>query len=160
MDSTAICIQQLTHLSSAVIMGRKAPHKAVLLLAIMDLVESGEITSPEIVLTEKLEETFNVEWNKYIGSPLVFKCKIAIPFWHMQNEPFYSLFLNSVEYLSDYSHPYSVKRLMEETYAELDQDFFLLMQDRKPRSEFRNVLVTTYLQGLHSDLQNSVGEGK
>lgn len=78
----------------------------------------------------------------------------------MQNEPFYSLFLNSVEYLSDYSHPYSVKRLMEETYAELDQDFFLLMQDRKPRSEFRNVLVTTYLQGLHSDLQNSVGEGK
>ncbi len=49
---------------------------------------------------------------------------------------------------------------MEETYAELDQDFFLLMQDRKPRSEFRNVLVTTYLQGLHSDLQNSVGEGK
>ena len=92
MDSTAICIQQLTHLSSAVIMGRKAPHKAVLLLAIMDLVESGEITSPEIVLTEKLEETFSVEWNKYIGSPLVFKCKIAIPFWHMQNEPFYSAY--------------------------------------------------------------------
>ena len=93
-------------------------------------------------------------------SSLKSACKIAIPFWHMQNEPFYSLFLNSVEYLSDYSHPYSVKRLMEETYAELDQDFFLLMQDRKPRSEFRNVLVTTYLQGLHSDLQNSVGEGK
>lgn len=61
MDSTAICIQQLTHLSTAVIMGRKAPHKAVLLLAIMDLVESGEITSPKIVLTEKLEETFSVE---------------------------------------------------------------------------------------------------
>lgn len=69
MDSTAICIQQLTHLSSAVIMGRKAPHKAVLLLAIMDLVESGEITSPEIVLTEKLEETFSVEWNKYSKHP-------------------------------------------------------------------------------------------
>lgn len=52
MDSTAICIQQLTHLSTAVIMGRKAPHKAVLLLAIMDLVELGEITSPKIVLSK------------------------------------------------------------------------------------------------------------
>ena len=88
MDAKTICIQQLAHLSTATIMGRKAPHKAVLLLAIMDLVETGIIVMPQFVLSEQLEETFKKEWYRYIGSPLIFKCKVSTPFWHMQNEPF------------------------------------------------------------------------
>ena len=67
MEAKTICIQQLSHLSTAVIMGKQAPHKAVLLLAIMDLIESGDITTPQIILTKQLEEAFEKEWNLYIG---------------------------------------------------------------------------------------------
>ena len=48
-------ISPLTALTTAKIAGRQAPHKAVLLLAVMDLVEADVITSPRIVLTEKVE---------------------------------------------------------------------------------------------------------
>lgn len=152
MDVKAICAQQLTHLSTAVLMGRKAPHKALLLLAIMDLVEKGSITTPRIVLTAELEEAFKKEWHRFIGSPLVFKCIISTPFWHMQNEPFYSLFLNSGEEISSKIKPYSKTKLREETFAIIDGDLFALMQLKESREEFKEILTNTYLKGLHSDL--------
>ena len=151
MDAKTICLQQLSHLSTAVIMGRQAPHKAVLLLAIMDMVESGDITTPRVVLTKQLEESFEKEWNQFIGAPLVFKCKVATPFWHMQNEPFYTLFLNTGEEINSFSNSYSIKRLREETYAVIDSDLFELMQKEHIRTEFRELLIDTYLWGLHSD---------
>ena len=152
MDVKAICAQQLTHLSTAVIMGRQAPHKAVLLLAIMDLVEDGSINTPRILLSNHLEAAFEKEWKRFIGSPLVFKCVIATPFWHMQNEPFYNLFLNTGEEVSGFSNPYSKKRLREETYAVIDDDLFAQMRMKDSRDEFRKILIDKYLQGLHSDL--------
>ena len=153
MDVRVICEQQLTHLSTAVIMGRQAPHKAVLLLALMDLIEDGHITTPKIVLTKELENAFENEWHRFIGAPLVFKCVIATPFWHMQNEPFYSLYLNSGEEVSGFVNPYSKKRLREETYAVIDDDLFEQMQLKESRDEFRRILINKYLLGLHSDLQ-------
>ena len=58
MDAKAVCLQQISHLSTAIVMGRQAPHKAVLLLAILDLVETGEITTTLIMLTRQLEDAF------------------------------------------------------------------------------------------------------
>lgn len=152
MDAKAVCLQQISHLSTATVMGRQAPHKAVLLLAILDLIEAGEITTPRIMLTRQLEGAFRDEWGRYIGAPLVFKCVIATPFWHMQNEPFYSLYLNSGEEVKSGIPPYSKKRLREETYAILDDDLFKQMQTKTSRNKFREVLVETYLRGLYSDL--------
>lgn len=152
MDAKTICLQQLSHLSTAVIMGRQAPHKAVLLLAIMDMVESGDITTPRIVLTKQLEKAFENEWNIFIGAPLVFKCKVATPFWHMQNEPFYSLILNTGKEIKGFNNPYSIKHLREETYAVIDRDLFKLMRKKSTRTELRELLIGKYLQGLHSDL--------
>lgn len=152
MDAKAVCLQQISHLSTAIIMGRQAPHKAVLLLAILDLIEAGEINTPRIMLTRQLEDAFKNEWGRYIGAPLVFKCVIATPFWHMQNEPFYSLYLNSGEEIKRGIPPYSKKRLREETYAVLDDDLFKQMLTEASRNELRKVLVDTYLRGLHSDL--------
>ncbi len=152
MDVKSICAQQLAHLSTAVIMGRRAPHKAVLLLAIMDLVENRRITTPRIELSKELEAAFEKEWHRFIGAPLVFKCVIATPFWHMQNEPFYSLCFNSGKIVTDLAHPFSKKRLREETFAVIDEDLFEQMQIIESREEFRSILINTYLLGLHSDL--------
>lgn len=152
MDVKAICAQQLTHLSTAIILGRQAPHKAVLLLAIMDLIEAGSISTPRIVLSNELEEAFEKEWHRFIGAPLVFKCVIATPFWHMQNEPFYRLYLNTDEEVSGIVNSYSKKRLREETYAVIDTDLFEQMRLNDSRELFRELLIRKYLIGLHSDL--------
>ena len=133
-------------------MGRRAPHKAILLLSIMDLIEAGAITTPRIVLTKQLEEAFEKEWNCFVGSPLVFKCKIATPFWHMQNEPFYSLYHNSYEELSSKGSSYSLSRLRKDVYAIIDNDLFSQMRIDSSRSDFREALIKTYLLGLQSDL--------
>jgi hypothetical protein len=50
---------------------RKAPHKPLLLLAVLDLVHRGIITSPFIAITGdlvELNELFNVYWRRIIPS--------------------------------------------------------------------------------------------
>ncbi len=127
--------------------GIDAPHKPILLLAIMDLVESGAIESTRIELTELLEKAFLRTWKRYVGSSLLFQPKVATPFWHMQNEPFYQLYTNDGKELS--GSPYSVKKLRENTYAILDKDLFELMKDENSRAQLRVVLVSTYFQNQH-----------
>lgn len=127
--------------------GIDAPHKPILLLAIMDLVESGAIESTRIELTELLEKAFLRTWKRYVGSSLLFQPKVATPFWHMQNEPFYKLYTNDGKDLS--GSPYSVKKLRENTYAILDKDLFGLMNDENSRAQLRVVLVSTFFQNQH-----------
>ena len=67
MDAKSICEQQLTHLSTAVIMGKRAPHKAVLLLAIMDLVEAGKLSTPRIELSKELDVSTNIRTTLYFN---------------------------------------------------------------------------------------------
>ena len=116
------------------------------------MVESGAIGSARIELSEQLESAFLHNWKRYVGSSLLFQPKVATPFWHMQNEPFYSLFLNSGEEISSKIKPYSKTKLREETFAIIDGDLFALMQLKESREEFKEILTNTYLKGLHSDL--------
>ena len=51
-------IEAFSNLHTAKIKGHKAPHKAVLLLAIIDLIEEGVISDPCIKLSEELINKF------------------------------------------------------------------------------------------------------
>lgn len=147
--------EYLTYFSSlhtAKIAGKQAPHKAVLLLSIMDLVEAGIITSTRIELSEALEGTFARVWKRYIGSSIIFTPKVATPFWHLQNEPFYRLYMNNGQLISGGTGRYSISWLWENTYAMIDPELLALMQDTNARAELRTVLIGQYLQGLHADV--------
>lgn len=146
-DNLTKYIAQFRSLNTNKRAGIDAPHKPILLLAIMDLVESGIIGSTRIELTELLERAFLHNWKRYVGSSLLFQPKIATPFWHMQNEPFYKLYTNDGKELS--GSPYSVKKLRESTYAILDKDLYDLMKDENCRAQLRVVLVSTYFQNQH-----------
>lgn len=71
--------------------GCYAPHKAVMILAVMELVRRGLITSNVIRLDKPLKAEFKKVWELYVppGSP--FKCEYHKPFTHMHNEPFWTL---------------------------------------------------------------------
>lgn len=71
--------------------GCYAPHKAVMIMAIMDLVESGYITTNVIRLDKELKDKFKEVWQKVVpvGSP--FKCEFRNPFTYMDSELFWDL---------------------------------------------------------------------
>lgn len=71
--------------------GYSAPHKPLLLLTIIDMIEDGAITSPRIELSDLLIATFNVEAKRYVGNSLLFKPDVGKPFYHMDYEPFWRL---------------------------------------------------------------------
>ena len=71
--------------------GVKAPHKAIMLLSVIDLVEYGVITSNQIEFSERLEQQFQHNWSRYVGQSDVFQPRVGTPFWHLNNEPFWRL---------------------------------------------------------------------
>lgn len=86
-----------SHLNRNKLRGEVAPHKPVLLLAIIDYVEEKLLTEEgreqlkqPIPFRPELQSKFNHRWTKHVHSK-VFKPSFVNPIIHMQNEPFYHL---------------------------------------------------------------------
>jgi len=151
-------IDAFLNLKRAMMQGMKAPHKPLLLLAIMKLVEDGVITDNRIELSDSLINSFESLWREYvddgnqdravmlcedlqldISSKYPFKCSIENPFFYMKFEPFWKL-VKSPAFVPRSS--YTVKGLNTcFLYAEIDEALFSLMQDTSSRNTLRNVLL-------------------
>lgn len=141
--------EHFSNLNTARKLGTPAPHKAILLLSVMEQIENGQIINNRIILTESLERAFLKLWKKYVGVSVIYQPRVATPFWHLQNEPFWKLYLNNGDNLNTISSPYSVNRLRENTYAIMDQELFKMMQNEDCRAALRVTLIGTYLHALH-----------
>lgn len=71
--------------------GCHAPHKPVLLLAVMDLIDAGHISSSEIHLDKELKDKFMQVWNHTVPAGCQFKCEYLNPFTYLNHEPFWTL---------------------------------------------------------------------
>lgn len=156
-------IEAFSHLHTAKVKGYKAPHKAVLLLAVMDLVEEGAIAMPHIGLTNQLEEKFHAIWHRYLGTSAIFTPDIAKPFFHMQHESFWRLvereeadlmiaaedspWVESRKQTKDLPQgSYSIKTMRKAfAYAEIDNLLFKLLQNADARAMLRVILINGYL---------------
>jgi putative restriction endonuclease len=148
--SIATYKEQFSNLNTARKLGIPAPHKAILLLSVMEQIENKQITNNRILLTESLEQTFLKLWKRYVGLSVIYQAKVATPFWHLQNEPFWRLYLNNGQDLKTITSPYSIKRLRENTYAKIDQELFQLMLNDDCRAALRVILISSYLQAQHN----------
>lgn len=127
-------------------MGQVAPHKAVLLLSVIDLIESGMITAPTFSLTEQLEKKFLQNWKRYVGTSILFKPAVATPFWHMQHEPFWELKRSDGFPLDGISTTPSISKVRQCCLtATLNKELFALMKDETSRAQMRTTLISTYL---------------
>lgn len=127
--------------------GKPAPHKALLLLTVIDMVESGQIYDGRIELTDNLEQRFNALFRKYIGTSLLFRADVCKPYYHMQHECFWHLVLKK-EHVAVWSDDvlYSKTWLNNVYYhAQLDTELFELLQDDSVRAQLRVLLISTYL---------------
>ncbi len=67
----------------------QAPHKPILLLCVLDLFESGEISSNLVEISDDLVEIFERYWERV--QPLHRPRNLALPFFHLQGDRFWHL---------------------------------------------------------------------
>lgn len=139
-----------SHLHVKVTFGKRAPHKAIMLLSIIDLVETGVIKSNHILYTQQLDSQFYNNWTRYIAFMDGHSAHSAVPFFHLAYEPFWSLKLKplcpySEKELADariYMKPAKMNEEIE--CAIIDQDLFELLQDNYVRAQYRVLLISLY----------------
>lgn len=145
MNGIEYYIECFGKLKTAFSKSRPAPHKALLLLSVIELIESGVITSPKIQLSDALVNTFNSN-SKQLFQDDFFKPSIGQPFFFMKSEPFWNLVAENTADVELKTTSYSVKNLRSKyRYALIDTELFVLLQNRNNRERLQDVLITKYL---------------
>lgn len=142
----------MRNLSVKVTNGVMAPHKAIMLISIIDLIQFNKITSNIIPADAILAETFKKNWNQYVANKKrfsQFKCSIWTPYWHMKNETFWHFHPidNSfnVDSLVPAGQTASIGAIRSHIqYAYFDSDLYELLQDENSRETLREILIDTY----------------
>lgn len=124
---------------------RKAPHKPLLLLAVLDLVHRHVITTPFIDVTAdlvELNELFNLYWRRII--PLGQTSSIAFPFSRLDREPFWQLVPQPGKAITPaiINNTSSVSYLRKDALgAKLEEGLFRIMQGGEGREALREALL-------------------
>ena len=133
----------------------RAPHKPLLLLAVLDLFAEGNIQTNLIELSEDLGELFAIYWAKVTPQDRLYG-NIAMPFFHLRSEGFWHLIPRPGKelFLASIPRIHSVTVLNETIFgAKLDDELFGLMCTEDARNVLRRVLVETYfVNELHGKL--------
>jgi putative restriction endonuclease len=133
MDALAYYRRKFIKLKRGNVAGvsEKAPHKPVLLLAVLAEIEAGSIIGNRIYITPELVARFRDVWSRVVRNPS-FKPDFFLPFYHLKGEGFWHLqLLPGREFLLTASHSPKSFRSLRETvnYAFLDDALFALTQD-------------------------------
>ncbi len=120
----------------------QAPYKPILLLCVLDLVDSGEISSNLVEISDDLVELFG----RYLERVLSFirPGNLALPFFYLQGDGFWHLL---PRHESTFFGPQftSLPRLREEVVgARLDENLYDLIRLEENRDRLRSVLIETY----------------
>jgi len=121
-----------------------APHKPILLLAVLELVERGIIDDGTVHLDSDLLFTYRTWWDLLVRER---EFNIALPFFHMRSELFWKLVPRQghEDVLAHRRQMRSVRELREHVEcARLDPALFALMRDRKGNARLVRVLRDAY----------------
>ena len=136
-----------------------APHKPLLLLAVIELIERGQIQENKISLSPDLAETFIKYWSKVTDR----RPNIALPFFHLKSDGFWRLHPNpGYEKALDVADRITaISRLREViAYVSLDDDLFVLLTDASNREIIRQTLIYVYLLDFKGEIEGLIAEGK
>lgn len=122
-----------------------APHKPILLLAVLELIERGYITENRIFISGELLLEFRALWNQLVLTPHT--PNFALPFYHMKSEPFWSLITYQGRTIPTTSSNSirSLSGLRESVhYAVLAEEYFLAFADPVQRAHIRREMLKKY----------------
>jgi putative restriction endonuclease len=120
----------------------QAPHKPILLLCVLDLFDSGEVSSNLVEISDDLVELFDRYWGRVL--PFNRPGNLALPFFHLRGDEFWHL-LPRYGRSSFGSQITSLTRLREEAVgARMDEELYVLIESMENRGRLRSVLIETY----------------
>lgn len=155
-------LQKLTHLRTDRSRGI-APHKPVLLLAVIDNIERGTITNNRISITPELVATFMEIWTTLVKEG-PFEPRFALPFFHLKSEGFWQLvpFPNMAPGVTSSGSIRSFTNLKETiAWAEIELELFDLMIQPVSCEALRRALLDTYFPLTKSNYRHyQVHEGQ
>ena len=125
-----------------------APHKPVLLLAILHELDSGRIRSNLVALTPELVAAFQTHWQALVPPDSGWQPKLTYPFRYLQRDGFWTLVKNG--------QPAIVATRYEPTLSQLAalcdggrfaEELWTLLRDASAREILRQQLLGTYFAG-------------
>lgn len=157
--SLAFYLHQFSHLKVAY---KKhlgiAPHKPVLLLAIIQEIEQKSITSNRVFISPELLRTFRQIWNLLATD--LHQPRFALPFFHLQSSAFWKLIPNPgcEIWLKSKAEMRHISQLqVAVAWAEIDPELFQLLEKKDSREALRAILLETFFPG--KTLKIGSGEG-
>lgn len=134
-------------LSVAVSKGKKLPHKAVLLLGFIQLIEDGELESNMIPLDKSVADAFGKTWSRYFNTKAP---SVWTPFYHLKGEPFWHFKARESDEMLDillsFGGTPSVGKMRSVIrYAYFDETLFGLINNVSCREVLKKVLIENYL---------------
>ncbi len=132
--------------------GRKSPHKAVLMLTVIELFEKRILTDNEICYDDKLKSMFLKVWKRVLPDEPLFHSEAYLPFWYLQNDSFWHIVPirgkeDILSLMRDTSIKPSEAKLNDSVKcAELDDDLYFLMTIPSGRSSLKRALLETYTE--------------
>ena len=130
--------------------GRKSPHKAVMMLTVIELFEQNVLSDNEIHYDDTLKSAFLKMWNRVLPHEPLFHPEAYLPFWYLQSDSFWHIVpIRGKEDILTLMRDTNIKpseSKLEDCvrYAELDEDLYFLMTLRSGRSSLKRVLLETY----------------
>ena len=134
---------RFSHLSTNKVGDKVAPHKPLLLLSVIDLIEKGIIYSPIIELSDALVDAFERNANIYVSGIEHFKPNLGMPFFYMRSEPFWELIPKDDGVTPVANTITSLRK--HYFHARIDDELFQLLQNQATAQSLRRVLIETYL---------------
>lgn len=141
----------------------KAPHKPVLLLSIIELIEKGLVERNAINVNSHLEGTFKENWQLLV--PTLHHADFTQPFFYLQSEKVARSqfwFLQAYPGCQINAHIKSVTTLAAVcAYGYFAEELFLLLADKQARHTFKHLLLDIYFSKHKANylLMKHTGEG-
>lgn len=136
----AFYTKRIMNIRQAKIRGEVIVAKPVLLLTIIDGIDAGVILANEVMLTEWLESRYVMLMQKHmLNSQFEKPTDISNPFWHLQSDGFWHLqFMEKPQKGTTPSKHWLKENI---SFAYLDDDLWLLLQEKEWRPKLRDYIV-------------------
>ncbi|MBE9159866.1 HNH endonuclease [Nodosilinea sp. LEGE 06152] len=131
-----------------------APHKPVLLISVIELIEQGKIRLNQVPLSPELISTFLKYWRSLVRTD--HRSDISLPFVHLTGDGFWHLAFYPD---SETATPTglgrkgvtAVRRIVQ--YAWLDPELFAILQDPGQRVILLRVLIDSWFAGRSHEIE-------
>lgn len=139
-----------------------APHKPILLLSLIELIEKGVVADNRVFVDAQLVGTFKENWLLLVTTP--HQEDFTQPFYYLQNERAEGQgywFLQPVPGCQINAHIKSVNVLASVCqYGYLAADLWLLLNDAVSRNHLKQVLLNTYFAETKNNLLYAKQQGQ